>query len=338
VDRAGFEALATESDRPAPLGCSMFDSQLGFAVRRWCAPLLGLPAHVSPEEYLERRRELGAAEVNARLLAAADVDVFLVDSGFGPALVPPAGSLVREIVRLETVASSLEGVSAAGFAKAYGEALDLALVDAVGIKSIVAYRYGLDFDPSPPSRRSVIAAAGRWLRRGQPRLDDPVLLRHLIWAGVERGLPLQFHVGFGDPSLDLARCDPALLTGFLRATVDRDVSVMLLHCYPFHRQAGYLAHAFPHVYVDVGLAVNHVGARAAAIVAESLELTPFHKLLYSSDGYGLAELHCLGALMFRQAFDEVTGAWVREGRWSAADAARVAEMVGSGNARRVYRL
>jgi hypothetical protein len=351
----------------------MFDSQLGFAVRRWCAPLLGLPAHASPEEYLERRGELGPAEVTARLLGAAEVDVFLVDSGFGPPLtVPglagpaltgpppsaprssepqssappvtaspfaaPAGPRVREIVRLETVASSLSGVSATGFASAYGEALDLASVDAVGIKSIVAYRYGLDFDPAPPSRRSVIAAAGRWLRQGQPRMDDPVLLRHLIWAGVERGLPLQFHVGFGDPDIDLARCDPALLTGFLRATRDRDVSVMLLHCYPFHRQAGYLAHAFSHVYMDVGLAVNHVGARAAAIVAESLELAPFHKLLYSSDAYGLAELHFLGALAFRQSFEEVTGAWVREGRWSAADASRVAEMVGSGNARRVYRL
>lgn len=334
LDRSGFEALATESDRPAPAGCSMFDSQLGFAVRRWCAPVLNLPAHVSPADYLDRRAELGPAEVNERFLRAAEVDAFLVDSGFGPALTAPAGSHVREIVRLESVAEALSGVSAAGFAEAYGEALDRALVDAAGVKSIVAYRYGLDFDPSPPSRRSVTLAAGRWLRGGQDRLDDPVLLRHLIWAGVERGLPLQFHVGFGDPDLDLARCDPLLLTGFLRATRDRDVSVMLLHCYPFHRQAGYLAHAFPHVYADIGLALNHVGVRAPAILAESLELTPFHKLLYSSDAYGLAELHHLGALLFRRAFEEVAGAW----GWPAEDAARVGEMVGSGNARRVYRL
>src|SRR6185295_13031443 len=124
----------------------------------------------------------------------------------------------------------------------------------------------------------------------------------------------------------------------LRATRDRGVPVMLLHCYPFHREAGYLAHAFPHVYVDVGLAVNHVGARAPAVVAESLELAPFHKVLYSSDAFGPAELHYLGALLFRQAFAAVTGEWVREGRWSAADATRVGELVGSGNARRVYRL
>jgi hypothetical protein len=331
LDRAGFEALATESDRPPPPGCSMFDSQLGFAIRRFCAPVLGLPEHASPSDYLARRAELGSTEVNARLLRAADVDLFLVDSGFGPPL--PSPFPVRHIVRLESVASTLSGVTAAGFAEAYGKALDLASVDAVGVKSIVAYRYGLDFDPAPPSRRSVTMAAGRWLRGGQGRLDDPVLLRHLIWAGVERGLPLQFHVGFGDPDLDLGRCDPLLLTDFLRATRDRDICVMLLHCYPFHRHAGYLAQAFPHVYVDVGLAVNHVGARAPAVLAESLELTPFYKLLYSSDAYGLAELHHLGAVLFRRAFAEVTSAW-----WPAADVARVAEMVGSGNARRVYRL
>ena len=307
--------------------------------------MLGLEPHAGPAEYLARRQELGPEEVNRRLLRAAGVEVFLVDTGYragelldGPAMATAADAQAREIVRLEAVAEALSGATAAGFAEAYAAALDRAVAGAAGVKSIVAYRYGLDFDPAPPSRREVIRAAGRWLRHGRPRLADPVLLRYVIWACVERGLPLQFHVGFGDPDLDLARCDPLLLTGFLRATRDRGVSVMLLHCYPYHRQAGYLAHAFPHVYVDVGLAVNHVGARAEAVVAESLELAPFHKVLYSSDAFGLAELHHLGAVAFREAFDTVTGAWVRAGRWSAADAARVAELVGSGNARRVYRL
>ena len=43
VDRDGFESLISESDRPQPPGLTAFDSQLGFAVRRHCAPLLGLP-------------------------------------------------------------------------------------------------------------------------------------------------------------------------------------------------------------------------------------------------------------------------------------------------------
>ena len=345
LDRARFESLLTESDRRPPPGCSAFDSQLGFAIRRWCAPVLGLDPHASPADYLGRRDELGPAEVNRRLLRAAGVDAFLVDTGYrageltGPAdLAAASGAAVHEVVRLEAVAEGLAGVTAEGFAGAFAAALDAATAGAVAVKSIVAYRHGLDFDPARPGRREVAAAAGGWLRGGGGRLDDPVLLRHLVWAGVDRGLPLQFHTGFGDTDLDLRRGDPLLLTGFLRATRDTGVAVLLLHCYPFHRHAGYLAQAFPHAYLDVGLALNHVGARAAAVVAESLELAPFHKVLYSSDAFGLAELHHLGAVLFRAAFEAVTGAWVAQDRWSAADAARVAELVGAANARRIYRL
>ncbi|MGH3828513.1 MAG: amidohydrolase family protein, partial [Pseudonocardiaceae bacterium] len=183
--------------------------------------------------------------------------------------------------------------------------------------------------------------AGHWFRQqetGQPRLTDPVLLRHLLWVGVERGLPLQFHTGYGDPDLTLHRCDPSLLTEFLRRVQDRHVPVMLLHCYPYHRTAGYLAHVFPHAYLDVGLAVNHTGVRSAAVVAESLEVAPFGKLLFSSDACGPAELHHLGAVLWRRAMASVLGEWVASGEWSSADAVRIAEMVGAGNARRVYQL
>jgi predicted TIM-barrel fold metal-dependent hydrolase len=349
LDRPAFEQLATEADGPAPAGCTALDSQLGFAIRRWCAPVLDLDPHAAPEEYLARRAELGAAEVNRRFLAASGVAAFLIDTGYaaddllGPdEMAAAAGAAAREVVRLEAVAERLarNGTGAAGFAAAYAEALHAATADAAGLKSVIAYRCGLDFDPEPPSAREVRDAAGRWLRRvaitPTARLDDPVLLRHLLWAGVERGLPLQFHTGFGDPDLQLDRCDPARMTGFLRAVQPRGTPVLLLHCYPFHRQAGYLAQVFPHVYCDVGLAVNYVGARAAAVVAESLELIPFAKVLYSSDAYGLAELHYLGAVLFRRAIDEVVGGWVTAGLWAASDARRVARMAGAGNAERVY--
>ena len=104
--------------------------------------------------------------------------------------------------------------------------------------------------------------------------------------------------------MDLRRSDPLLLRGFCELTQERAVPLMLLHCYPYHRQAGYLAHAYPHVYLDVGLAINHVGARAAAVVAESLELAPFGKVLFSSDAWGPPELHYLGALLWRRATAE----------------------------------
>jgi predicted TIM-barrel fold metal-dependent hydrolase len=353
---AAFEAYLTESDRPPAAGLTSFDSQLGTAVRRWCAPVLGLDPFPTPARYLGRRAELGAAEATRRFLRATGAAAFLVDTGYGatgdPALLPTqlsemrelSGADVHEVVRLETVAERVAraGTTAAGFADRFGAALQDEARHAVAVKSVIAYRCGLDFDPAPPSHREVVAAAGAWLREvergGRARVSDPVLLRHLLWAGVERGLPVQVHTGFGDPDLELHRCDPALMTGFLARVEPHGVPVMLLHCYPYHRSAGYLAQVFPHVFCDVGLAVNHAGTRSAAVVAESLELAPFGKVLYSSDASGPAELHYLGALLWRRAIGRVLGEWVADGDWDDADAARVASMIGRGNARRVYRL
>jgi predicted TIM-barrel fold metal-dependent hydrolase len=155
---------------------------------------------------------------------------------------------------------------------------------------------------------------------------------------VDLGLPLQLHTGFGDPDLRLHRSDPALLSDFCAAVAGSGTDLLLLHCYPYHRQAAYLASVHPHVYLDVGLALNHVGARATAVLAETLELAPFAKLLYSSDAFGLAELFLLGAQQFRRALSAVLGAWVVAGDLTGTDADRYATMIGAGNARRVYGL
>jgi predicted TIM-barrel fold metal-dependent hydrolase len=313
--------------------------------------VLDLPPHADVPTYLQRRRELGAEEVARRFLAASGIGRFLVETGYRAdeilspaemarsATTPAHPASAEEVVRLESVAEDVAatGPDASGFAEAFAAALGKRVQGAVGLKSVIAYRYGLDFDPEPPDAGEVRRAAGQWLRDGG-RLTDPVLLRHLLWAGVEHGLPLQFHVGFGDTDLTMHRCDPSKMTGFLRRVQGRGVPIMLLHCYPYHRTAGYLAAVFPHVYFDVGLAVNYSGVRSAAVIAESLEVAPFAKVLFSSDAWGPPELHHLGALLWRRAMTALLGEWVAAGDWSQADALRVAELIGVGNARRVYRL
>jgi predicted TIM-barrel fold metal-dependent hydrolase len=351
VDRATFEVMITEGSVPTPAWMTQFDSQVGFSIRRWCAPLLDLAPHSSAEEYLARRDELGNAEVNRRLLAAAKVDRYLIETGYqGDAtlgieqMAAASGRPVHEVVRLEAVAEEVarEGAGAAGYAEAVRERLARHATTAVGFKSIVAYRHGFDIDPSRPTDAEVHRAADSWLREvggtGTARVADPVLLRFLLWEAVDLGKPLQLHVGYGDADLDLHRSNPLLLTPWLRQVQGRGVDVLLLHCYPFHREAGYLAQVFPHVYFDVGLALNYVGARSAAVVAESLELAPFAKQLYSSDAWGPAELHYLGALNWRRAMTRILGEWVEDGEWTVSDAVRVATMIGSVNARRVYGL
>ena len=124
-----LEELITESDRPVPPGTTRFDSQLGIAIRRWCCPVLGLPASAPAQAYVDRRRELGAARVTRRLLRAAGVSQLLIDTGYLrdgmlglAAMAEAAAAGVAEVVRLESVAEQAimagDG-SAAGFAERF---------------------------------------------------------------------------------------------------------------------------------------------------------------------------------------------------------------------------
>lgn len=345
----GFAQLLTESDRPPAPGTSHLESQVGLAIRRHCAPLLGLERHVPMAEYVAARRRLDPAELDRVLLEAAGVDRWLVDTGYNgdevrtltdfAQLVP--GADVQEVVRLESVLEDVaSGSTPADLADRFRAALASATAEAVGVKSVIAYRHGFDFDPARPTDAEVAAAASRWLSRHESgaslRVSDPVLLRFALWEGVSLGLPVQMHAGYGDPDLDLHRCDPLLLTEWLRRVEPVATAVVLLHCYPYHRNAGYLAQVFPHVYFDVGLGVNYTGAASSRLVAESLELAPFTKVLYSSDAWGPSELHVLGSLLWRRGLASTLTPWVDEGEWSVEDALRVATLIARDNAERLY--
>jgi uncharacterized protein len=124
----------------------------------------------------------------------------------------------------------------------------------------------------------------------------------------------------------------------VRALGELGVEVVFLHCYPYHREAAYLAAVFPHVYFDVGLALHYTGPSAIRVLTEAMELAPFTKQLYSSDGFALAEFHYLGAVLFRRSLAAILEDWVRRQECSAADADRIAELLGRANAHRIYPL
>ncbi|MDQ0990224.1 amidohydrolase family protein [Streptomyces sp. V3I7] len=343
-----FEAQLARTEGPPAPGTTLFDTQTGFAVRRWCPPLLGLEAHCAPARYLARRRELGVLEAGRRLLRGSGITTFLVDTGLPGDLTGPdelasaGGARAHEIVRLEVLAEQVADTSGTvdSFLANLAESVHGAATGAVAFTSVAALRHGLALAPEPPGPGEVRGAAGRWLagRRVGGELNDPVLLRHLLWIAVASGLPLQLHAGLGGPGTRVDRTDPGLLTGFVRATAGLGTDLVLLHGYPYHRHAAHLAGAFPHVYADSGAALVRTGARAATVLAEILELAPFGKILFSSGAQSLPELHVVGAHLFREALNRVLGTWITEGAWSPSDAQRVASMLASGNARRVYGL
>ena len=341
-DRTRFENGLNEANTvPIADFDSSFDTQLGFAVRAHCAPLLDLPRHVDADTYWDRRSGLDERELARRFLSSAGVTDWLVDTGFASGvadlteMADVSGGHTHEIVRLESVAE--DAAAARGdYAAAFEQILTERAVNAVGTKSVLAYRGGFKGDLSEPAAAEVAEAAARWRDSGGHRCTDRVLLRFGLHQALRLGKPLQFHVGFGDRDCDLHAVNPLYLLDFLR--LSGDTPVMLLHCYPFEREAGYLAQAFNNVYLDGGLSINYLGARSAAFIGRLLEMAPFRKILYSSDGFGPAELHFLGARLWRSGIREVLGGFVDAGQWSEADAMRVVDLIAYDNARRVYDL
>ncbi len=276
----------------------------------------------------EHRRHTDPAEYARVLLRATNTELLLVDDGFPPPDVGTtpaelgelAGCPARPVMRIERVAEEV-GPHALG---ALAETVTGARARGyAALKTIAAYRGGLDLEALRPPVRT-------------DRLEGAPL-RAVLTTALEANeatgdpLPVQVHTGFGDEDLLL----PAARPGLLKPLIERfsDTTFVLLHCYPFVREAGWLAHVYGNVFFDLSLTIPHV-ARPAAVLAEALELAPISKLLYASDAARTPELYLLAATWWRDALAAVLPPMLEDDD-AALDAAR---LITHGNACQVYRL
>jgi uncharacterized protein len=291
-----------------------------------------LAAHLGCEpteqDVYERRRETDPADYASSLMRATGTELLLVDEGFPAVEVGTswrelgglAGCEARPIMRIEQLAESVGPDSLDAIREAVANARDEGYV---ALKTIAAYRGGLDLEALTAKTRT-------------DRLEGEPLRAVLIaalQANEQTGnpLPVQVHTGFGDSDLLL----PAARPGYLKPVIERfaETTFVLLHCYPFVREAGWLAHVYGNVYFDVSLTIPHI-SRPAVAIAEALELAPVSKLLYASDAARTPELYLLAATWWREAVAEVLPALLPGA--TAAEAA--ARMIMRENALRVYAL
>jgi uncharacterized protein len=264
------------------------------------------------------------AEYAAALLRSTGTETLLVDDGYPPPgegtdrdeLGALAGCTARSVLRIERVAET-GGIDAVRAAVTGARARGYA-----GLKSIAAYRGGLDLGALAPA-----GAPGRVEGRA---MADALIAALAANEATGDPLPVQVHTGFGDADLYLPRADPSLLAPLIERF--RDTPFVLLHCYPFVRQAGWLAHVYANVFLDLSLTIPHV-ARPAAMLREALELAPVSKLLYASDAARTPELYHLAALWWRAALAEVLPELL-----PAAEAEDAARAILRENARGLYRL
>lgn len=314
------------------------------------AALLGCPP--TEDGVWEARQALGPERLARRCFDAASLDCVLLDDGYLPADCEPwraHGRLVpvRRVLRIEPLAEALLGaeLSFERLVDAFRSALSPVPPGVVALKSIVAYRAGLDVTfPTAAEARESHARLVEEARRGTLRLTDRTFLFFLLGEALEvareTGLPLQLHTGFGDPDLDLRLSDPLHLRALLEAPRFRDVPLVLLHAsYPFSRQAGFLAALYPNVFLDLGLAVPSLSVRGmTAAVRQLVELAPLGKVLFSSDARMIPELTYLGALWGRRIVSSVLAEAVADRELSTEAARDAAGAILAGNARRLYGL
>jgi predicted TIM-barrel fold metal-dependent hydrolase len=211
-----------------------------------------------------------------------------------------------------------------------------------GVKSIIAYRTGLDVSPLSRTPDQGLQALDA-LRRGtggqaMKKLRDHLLCRALELC-MEYNVPMQIHTGIGDFEVNLVMCRPALLMDLLRFPAFRACRVLLVHTgYPYHAEAGYMANVLPRVYCDVSEGIPFAGNAARRIFAEVLEMAPLSKVVYGSDGYGSAEINYVGAKLGKQALALALQELSEAGMLPSDEAKQAAGMILSDNARQLYQL
>ncbi len=229
------------------------------------------------------------------------------------------------------------------------EALKTALDDVrkqgyIALKSIVAYRTGLDIRTwNDDDVNAAFAEARREVQiHGAVRLvHKPLLdtLLHVVFTQAARQeLPIQFHTGYGDTDADMLLANPLNLRAVLERKEYRSMPIVLLHeSYPYTRQGAYLATVYEHVYLDLSYGIPFLGYNEMlSFTRAAFDVAPFSKLLYSSDGAGMPEIHWLSARDGRSIMGQVLGERVASGELGTTEAEAAGVAVLHDNALRLY--
>ncbi|CAI0469345.1 unnamed protein product [Linum tenue] len=286
----------------------------------------------------EHRRSLGLESIASACFKAAGISVVLIDDGlklhkkheidWHKSYFPYVG----RILRVERLAEEILE-STATVAK-----------EILGLKSIAAYRSGLDINPKVTSKDAEEGLAealssGKPVRLANKNIIDYIFVRSLEVA-LSFDLPVQIHTGFGDKDLDLRLANPLHLRAVLEDERFSQSRLVILHAsYPFSKEASYLASVYPQVYLDFGLAVPKLSVHGMqSSVKELLELAPIKKVMFSTDGYAFPETYYLGAKKARECVLSVLQDACRDGDLTVAEAVEAARDIFSQNAIQLYKI
>jgi predicted TIM-barrel fold metal-dependent hydrolase len=212
----------------------------------------------------------------------------------------------------------------------------------VALKSIIAYRTGLDIGPG--SREEAAAAFAplkeEARRAGHIRLANKPLCDYLIEVALKQAevqeLPFQFHTGFGDSDADLRRANPL----HLRPIIEKyRCPLVLLHAgWPFYRELAHLAAIYPNVWMDLSLAIPFATTGIPGLLRDVLGMAHFSKIMFATDAFVMPEIFWLAARWGRWGLGRVLDEFIADDFLNANEAWAAAEAILGKNAYSLYRL
>jgi hypothetical protein len=315
VDAPGFRNYFTEASNPSIPEKHIPNTVYYLWLLRQLATIYGCPN--TEEDILAIRSSLDDDTLLERFFRAANIDTLILDPAFplphicySPEHMGQLGHCrTARMLRLETLMQQLI-IQYQNFDEVV-DRYTLALTNAreqgyCALKSIVAYRTGLEISEwSKDQAVSSFQEALLAIRNGQLRIAHKPLIDYLLHIAfqqaAEQELPVQFHTGYGDGDTDMRLGNPLHLRDVLERKDYQPMKVVLLHeSYPYTQLGAYLAAIYPHVYFDLSYMIPFVDRlEMLAFTRQALGVTPASKLMYSSDGIHVPEMHWAGAIRGR---------------------------------------
>ncbi len=309
------------------------------------------------EEIVAVRNSLSTEQLFRLLWQSAGIDTLVLDVAFplpeqcyAPERMAELGGFrCAKMLRLETLMQRLV-IAYSDFSDVVARFEDaISAIRSKGycaMKSIVAYRTGLNIqqwsrDEAIASFTEARAIAQRegTLRIAQKPLIDYLL--HIAFASASaQQVPVQFHTGYGDSDTDMRLGNPLHLREILEHPDYQQMKVVLLHeSYPYTQLGAYLAAVYPHVYFDLSYTIPFVEKlEMLSFTRQALSVAPASKLMYSSDGIHLPEMHWAGALRGRAIIGQVLTEMVAADEIDEEDASHFAAQVLRETASTLYQL
>ena len=309
------------------------------------------------EDILAVRNSMSADALLEHLLRASNIDTLVIDAAYpsasecyAPERMGELGHCrVAKMLRLETLMQQLIityddfDEMLEHFSQEVSHAREHGYC---ALKSIVAYRTGLNI--SEWSRDEAVAsfneARQSAMATGELRIAHKPLLDYLLHIAFrhasEQEIPVQFHTGYGDSDTDMRLGNPLHLRAILERHDYQAMPVVLLHeSYPYSQLGAYLAAIYPHVYFDLSYAIPFVEKlEMLAFTRQALSIAPASKLMYSSDGIFIPEMHWAAAIRGRSIIGQVLTEMIEADEIDEEQAYDLAQQILQSTAYSVYRL